>query len=303
MQNTAFLPKPDVRIQLIRSANSNTYRYTLVNAEDYRAFNNAEVTVQVDQQRFTLTPNAPSHSIAGLGVREMVATASASETNGQTPAPVSVNTPIFTPDNGMPEIKPTFKSISTDGTTLDDFTVTATLTNSTVGATTPPVYRVELVGTLSGRETVFAERDVLIAAGSDVSVSFTGLPKALFSAQNLKVRAWYAASGLGPVYTYGEDASVGGQVTSVTYADPYDDEPQADKTQTVLQHRSREQQRVLRLHPHVEPQRSRASAAAARPDGRHQFTTDVDNSRTMYYTFKWDTSTANYTDMHYRVGG
>ena len=77
----------------------------------------------------------------------------------------------------MPEIKPTFKSVSTDGTTLDDFTVTATLTNSTVGATTPPVYRVELVGTLSRRETVFAERDVLIAAGSDVSVSFTGLQK------------------------------------------------------------------------------------------------------------------------------
>ena len=301
MQNTAFLPKPDVRIQLIRSGNSNTYRYTLVNAEDYRAFNNAEVTVQVDQQRFTLTPNAPSYSIAGLGVREMVATASASETNGQTPAPVSVNTPIFTPDNGMPEIKPTFKSVSTDGTTLDDFTVTATLTNSTVGATTPPVYRVELVGTLSGLEAVFAERDVLIAAGSDVSVSFTGLPKALFSAQNLKVRAWYAASGLGPVYTYGEDASVGGQVTSVTYADPYDDEPQADKTQTVYSTvlansgafsdciRTRDLSVTALPQPQLDP-----TAAI-------EFTTDVDNSRIMYYTFKWDTSTTNRTDMHYHV--
>ena len=301
MQNTAFLPKPDVRIQLIRSGNSNTYRYTLVNAEDYRAFNTAKVTVQVDQQRFTLTPNAPSYSIAGLGVREMVATASASETNSQTPAPVSVNTPIFTPENGMPEIKPIFKSVSTDGTTLDDFTVTATLTNSTVGATTPPVYRVELVGTLSGRETVFAGRDVLIAAGSDVSVSFTGLPKALFSAQNLKVRAWYAASGLGPVYTYGEDASVGGQVTSVTYADPYDDEPQADKTQTVYSTvlansgafydciRTRDLSVTALPQPQLDP-----TAAI-------EFTTDVDNSRIMYYTFKWDTSTANYTDMHYRV--
>lgn len=301
MQNTAFLPKPDVRIQLIRSGNSNTYRYTLVNAEDYRAFNTAKVTVQVDQQRFTLTPNAPSYSIAGLGVREMVATASASETNSQTPAPVSVNTPIFTPENGMPESKPIFKSVSTDGTTLDDFTVTATLTNSTVGATTPPVYRVELVGTLSGRETVFAGRDVLIAAGSDVSVSFTGLPKALFSAQNLKVRAWYAASGLGPVYTYGEDASVGGQVTSVTYADPYDDEPQADKTQTVYSTvlansgafydciRTRDLSVTALPQPQLDP-----TAAI-------EFTTDVDNSRIMYYTFKWDTSTANYTDMHYRV--
>ncbi len=301
MQNTAFLPKPDVRIQLIRSGSSNTYRYTLVNAEDYRAFNNAAVTVQVDQQRFTLTPNAPSHSIAGLGVREMVATASASETNGQTPAPVSVNTPIFTPASGMPEIKPTFKSVSTDGTTLDDFTVTATLTNSTVGATTPPVYRVELVGTLSGLKTVFAERDVLIAAGSDVSVSFTGLPKALFSAQNLKVRAWYAASGLGPVYTYGEDASVGGQVTSVTYADPYDDEPQADKTQTVystvLANSSAFSDciRTQNLNVTALPQPQLDPTAAI------EFTTDVDNSRIMYYTFKWDTSTAHRTDMHYCI--
>ncbi len=301
MQNTAFLPKPDVRIQLIRSGSSNTYRYTLVNAEDYRAFNDAAVTVQVDQQRFTLTPNAPSHSIAGLGVREMVATASASETNSQTPAPVSVNTPIFTPENGMPEIKPTFKSVSTDGTTLDDFTVTATLTNSTVGATTPPVYRVELVGTLSGLETVFAERDVLIAAGSDVSVSFTGLPKALFSAQNLKVRAWYAASGLGPVYTYGEDASVGRQVTSVTYAAPYDDEPQADKTQTVYSTVLANSGafnnciRTWNLSVTALPQPQLDPTAAI------EFTTDVDNSRIMYYTFKWDTSTANRTDMHYRV--
>lgn len=301
MQNTAFLPKPDVRIQLIRSGSSNTYRYTLVNAEDYRAFNDAAVTVQVDQQRFTLTPNAPSHSIAGLGVREMVATASASETNGQTPAPVSVNTPIFTPASGMPEIKPTFKSVSTDGTTLDDFTVTATLTNSTVGATTPPVYRVELVGTLSERETVFAERDVLIAAGSDVSVSFTGLPKALFSAQKLKVRAWYAASGLGPVYTYGEDASVGGQVTSVTYADPYDDEPQADKTQTVYSTVLANSGafsdciRTQNLSVTALPQPQLDPTAAI------EFTTDVDNSRIMYYTFKWDTSTAKRTDMHYRV--
>ena len=181
----------------------------------------------------------------------------------------------------------------------DDFTVTATLTNTTVGASAPPVYRVELVGTLSGLEAVFAERDVLIAAGSDVSVSFTGLPKALFSAQNLKVRAWYAASGLGPVYTYGEDASVGGQVTSVTYADPYDDEPQADKTQTVYSTvlansgafsdciRTRDLSVTALPQPQLDP-----TAAI-------EFTTDVDNSRIMYYTFKWDTSTTNRTDMHY----
>lgn len=301
MQNTAFLPKPDVRIQLVRSGSWNSYRYTLVNADAYRAFTSAKVTVKVDQQSFTLTPSLPSHTLNGQGVREMIATASAGETNGQTPAPVTVTTPIYTPSDGMPEIKPWFKSVTTDGTTLDDFTVTATLTNSVTNATTPPVYRVELVGTLSGRETVFAERDVLIAAGSDVSVSFTGLPRAIFNASGLKVRAWYAASGLGPVYTYGEDSSTGRQVTTVSYADPYDDEPQADKTQiiysTVLANSSAFSSCILTRDLNV--------AALAQPQldptADIEFTTDIDNSRTMYYTFKWDTSTSGRSDMHYRI--
>ena len=289
--NTAFLPQPDVRIQLIRSGTGTSYRYTLTNADAFRGFTDAAVKVSVGSQTITLTPGTPSADMAGQGVREMTATATAGETNGRQPAPVTVTTPTYTPSDGMPEIKPWFRTVQTSGSTLDDFTVTATLTNSNASATTPPVYRAELVGTLNGVETVFAYRDVLIAAGSDVSVSFTGLPKAIFDAQNLKVRAWYAASGLGPVYTYGDTTPSGGTVTMVSYEDPYDSTPKQTEIihSTVLANSSIFSSCILTQSLNV--------SALPQPVLDPTAKADIDNDGSMYYTFKW----ASQPNARYRV--
>ena len=76
---------------------------------------------------------------------------------------------------------------------------------------TPPVYRIELLGTVGGQEYVFAHEDVLTSAGSTVTANFRDLPVQYFAdtVQNRRVRAWYAASGLGPVITYGETRQSG----------------------------------------------------------------------------------------------
>lgn len=71
---------------------------------------------------------------------------------------------------------------------------------------TPPIYRIEVLGTVGTNEYVFAYEDVLTSAGNTVTANFRDLPKEYFAENvtNRRVRAWYAASGLGPVYTYGD---------------------------------------------------------------------------------------------------
>ena len=54
---------------------------------------------------------------------------------------------------------------------------------------------------MATNEYVFAYEDVLISAGNTVTANFRDLPKEYFAENvtNRRVRAWYAASGLGPV--------------------------------------------------------------------------------------------------------
>ena len=93
---------------------------------------------------------------------------------------------------------------------------------------TPPVYRIELLGTVGGQEYVFAQEDVLTSAGSTVTANFRDLPVQYFAdtVQNRRVRAWYAASGLGPVITYGETRQSGdAAVTLRTYSASGEQQP------------------------------------------------------------------------------
>lgn len=67
----------------------------------------------------------------------------------------------------------------------------------------------------------FAYEDVLTSAGNTVTANFRNLPKEYFAENvtNRRVRAWYAASGLGPVYTYGDTRQTGdASVTLRTYS-------------------------------------------------------------------------------------
>ena len=137
-------------------------------------------------------------------------TASADVTNGIQPASVTrtipIDTPAYRPDGSISSL-----TASYSGSTAADFTVTAALTVRETTMETPPVYRIELLGTVGGQEYVFAHEDVLTSAGSTVTANFRDLPVQYFAdtVTNRRVRAWYAASGLGPVITYGETRQSG----------------------------------------------------------------------------------------------
>lgn len=74
--------------------------------------------------------------------------------------------------------------------------------------TTPPVYRADLVGTWTGegdnknKEVVLDSKDILTASNGTASVTFSDLAEGMENTEGLKVRVWYAQSGLGPVYTW-----------------------------------------------------------------------------------------------------
>lgn len=119
---------------------------------------------------------------------------------------IPTDTPKYKPDGSINKL-----SVSYSGSTVDDCTVTAALTVNEPQMETPSIYRIEVLGTVGTNEYVFAYEDVLTSAGNTVTANFRDLPKEYFAENvtNRRVRAWYAASGLGPVYTYGDIRQTG----------------------------------------------------------------------------------------------
>ena len=202
--DTAFLPTPNVRVQLVSSGSGYTYQYSLDNLSSYAAFHNWKVTLTLGGQKIgILTDTKPTVTSAGKGVQELVATATADPIGGKTPTPATLRVSAYTPGNFLPDSGLNTLDFEVTGDTLEDLVVTAKLGPAATAINTPPIFRMELVGTVNDKETVFAYEDVLLTAGAEVDAHFRDLPEAIFTeATNLGVRAWYAASGLGPVYTY-----------------------------------------------------------------------------------------------------
>ena len=95
------------------------------------------------------------------------------------------------------------QNVTVTGTTLDDLSVKVELDAKDQKMNTPPIYRAELIGTWNGEDNiVFAKEDILTVSAGKASATFTNLPEYIGQASNLRVRIWYASSGLGPVYTY-----------------------------------------------------------------------------------------------------
>lgn len=223
-QDVSVLPTPDVNIRLIEhqsgwNNNSAKYQISLKNIANYAAFNNWKVTFKLGSQTVTIDRNKPTAEINGDDLKELIVTATAGITNGIQPASVTdtipTDTPRYKPDGSINELK-----VSYSGSTVDDFTITAGLTVKETQMETPPIYRIEVLGTVGTNEYVFAYEDVLTSAGNTVTANFRDLPKEYFAANvtNRRVRAWYAASGLGPVYTYGDTKMNGdAAVTLRTY--------------------------------------------------------------------------------------
>ena len=214
-QNVSVLPTPDVNIRLVSHWNNGAkYQISLKNLADYAVFSNWKVTFRLGSQTVTIDQNNHTAEISGDDLKELIVTAAAGITNGIQPASVTdtipTDTPKYKPDGSINNL-----SVSYSGSTVDDCTVTAALTVNEPQMETPPIYRIEVLGTVGTNEYVFAYEDVLTSAGNTVTANFRDLPKEYFAENvtNRRVRAWYAASGLGPVYTYGDtrqadDASV-----------------------------------------------------------------------------------------------
>lgn len=220
-QDVSVLPTPDVNIRLVSHWNNGAkYQISLKNLADYAVFSNWKVTFRLGSQTVTIDQNNHTAEISGDDLKELIVTAAAGITNGIQPASVTdtipTDTPKYKPDGSINEL-----SVSYSGSTVDDCTVTAALTVNEPQMETPPIYRIEVLGTVGTNEYVFAYEDVLTSAGNTVTANFRDLPKEYFAENvtNRRVRAWYAASGLGPVYTYGDTRQTGdAPVTLRTYS-------------------------------------------------------------------------------------
>lgn len=234
--DVSVLPTPDISIRLTGHENASrsngwkesaVYRLSLNNLADYAPFGGWRVVCRLGSQTVTLDRSRPAAEIRGGGLQELIVTASADVTNGIQPASVTrtipIDTPAYRPDGSIRSL-----TASYSGSTAADFTVTAALTVRETTMETPPVYRIELLGTVGEQEYVFAQEDVLTSAGSTVTANFRDLPVQYFAdtVQNRRVRAWYAASGLGPVITYGETRQSGdAAVTLRTYSASGEQQP------------------------------------------------------------------------------
>ncbi len=241
LTNNRFLPTPELRIQLRNSnGNHNTYlyRYELTNAASYGSFSGWKVTMTAGGSTYTFQNGTTYFDRTALGVHEAKLVASAPEqaATKETPTPVTVNISVYTPgnntygDNFRPDVTLDKLNAVFTGDNLDDLVITAQLTAKDKQANVSPIYRAELLGTIDGTEVVLAHQNVMIASGTTVTADFDHLPVQIFDAEDLRVRAWYASPGLGPVYTYGptigDESYSRSKVTMRTYAEngSYEDE-------------------------------------------------------------------------------
>lgn len=214
-----MLVSPDIRIEL--NPDGNGYRFRLMNPEAYPADGSWQILVKFMDGSPALagTPDGEGYfgarSFSSDSLQQLLVQAVSLDNTRLPSAQISV--PVYLPayrpsitlneaGSSTGKAKP---GVTISGTTLADFGMTVTLDASNSGnVTTPPVYRAELLGDWkdsSGTvypDTVLASTEILAAANGVATAAFGSLPEYAADAVNLKVRVWYAQSGLGPVYTY-----------------------------------------------------------------------------------------------------
>ena len=175
------------------------------------------------------TPYADYDGLKADSLQQLVVSVTAKNDAGVTVASseevsIPVYLPRYKPEIPKPDGNVSIKdmvSASADGTNLKDLTITVTFDDSKEkDITTPPIYRAELMGTwqqekdddgkplaqpITHTDYVFQTADILTVGGGQAEAVLT-VPEEeaenFANATNIKVRVWYAQSGLGPVYTY-----------------------------------------------------------------------------------------------------
>lgn len=222
-----MLPNPDIRIELEMGAGGKyQYRFSIgeeskkkyddlkLGAEDYGVF----VTF-MDGKNTTLElkpGQSVPHETVGAELQQLLVQAKPTGTNTVYAPSAQVSVPVYLPkyrpsiqignEANKPKATP---SVSFTGTSLSDLGITVTLDASGTGnITTPPIYRADLIGTWTGegdnknQEVVLDSKDILTASNGITSATFSDLAEGMENTKDLKVRVWYAQSGLGPVYTW-----------------------------------------------------------------------------------------------------
>ena len=233
------LPDPDIRIQLIYTGPNNNnfaYQISLNNLDAYSAYDSWQTVVNIERGgNVVLTAKNPVQRLPVKQNKNAIyqMTAQTTMNSGTTDIQASqvVSTAVSLPGGegiGKPEYQLATAfgnrllngSVTVSGTTLEDLTIEVSLTSS--GAMiTPPIYRAELIGDWKDTngsvqtDTVLAQTDILTVSRGTATGNFTALPEYVGDAINMRVRIWYAASGLGPVYTY--DIGVDGDSADANY--------------------------------------------------------------------------------------
>ena len=225
---STILPDPNVRIEVVADSTDNksyhAYQVSLNNLDDYNRlkedgsymYSDWSVTVRVpgiQTETVTLTRNTPTQNMhmIGSGTTNMIyqLTAQATSTNTELHASRTISMAVALHDYYRPPITlqtwtpQLTKTITVSGDSVDNLAVNVQLDAGSNRMDTPPVYRVELLGTWrENRDIVLEKEDVLTVSQGVASATLSGFDDYIGEATDLKVRIWYAASGLGEVYTY-----------------------------------------------------------------------------------------------------
>lgn len=223
-----ILPDPEIRIELTEvtwkqqgtdSFYEATYRYQLLNQEayaDYKGSYDISVKFMDGTDALTLYDGQGAFSVQKTdSLQQLIVQAVPHDANGLKSS-AEVPVPVYLPQ-AVPSISLKDKegngivNATLSGTNLSDVAITVTLDASKSGnVTTPPIYRVELIGTWENgtvdevKDVVLASQNILAAANGAASATFTDLSQYdyIVDVTDLQVRVWYAESGQGPVYTW-----------------------------------------------------------------------------------------------------
>lgn len=207
------------------------------------------------------------------------------------------------------------KNVILTGETLDNLSIEVELDASNKNKIpTPPIYRAELIGTWTDTDgntienAVLAKTDILTVSQGKASASFSGLSEYIGDATDLKVRIWYAASGLGPVYAYGRDqnsadATVNGRAMNVFELVSVEEDENGQRTEEWNYTDSS----VLDDNEFYKYRWSTATLfdwldkpVLVDADSEELMTPDHENGR-LYYTFSWDQIPSTNTATSYEV--
>ncbi len=209
------LPDPKLRIELTGSSGNYQYRFRLDNREDYGQGETLIYVKLMDGTQLSFTADGEAtYSLKSDSLQQLVVWAAGMDADGKpnglssSEVSVPVYLPAYTPEIALRGTGQTATaSAVVTGTSLEDLRIAVTLQGQGGKVTTPPVYRVDLIGTWNDeegehKETVFQSADILTSADGSATASFADLPAYIADASDLQVRVWYAQSGLGPVYSY-----------------------------------------------------------------------------------------------------